>query len=390
MRNQPHRSMQAQSAPFPMAFPYLLVATVVIVSGCNYKSGYTQGEQGNLSFYEPNTYPADEWYEHQGFELAVAVGGQVDVSVGQFAAIGHSIQGCSLYEAETDNPEVLAVDGMGGGIWPLPHEVLRLSALSAGTTRLTVYSACTPVGSGNKLSDSIQIRTAEPDEVRLQLDLGGLYSVPVSEGFSLRPGATLDVTAKGYHQGDLLLGFNVFQWIAEPALVTFSDVKTDTIPASGTVNSRIIEANGDSGVALISTQLGGSRELGTLSFEDEVQLKIYTLTQELFIPIEVDALGSSDTIFTLAGYDANGRYVLPSADDELGFTAWVSEGALVVLEVRKYGRTFAVRGCEGSGVITLSYMGAELAVPIEISAEQSDPECEADISIPEEVESNLP
>ena len=164
-----------------------------------------------------------------------------------------------------------------------------------------------------------------------------------------------------------LLGFDLFEWEIDAELVSHR-------PDATLVNARRIEALGVSGVATVSTQLGGSLEVVTLAESDPIRLRLYGLGDGSLS--ELTAIEPRDVrLFALAGYDVERRRVLPSADDDRRFEAAIVDGDVVLLDAVRGGNTVELRACPGTGVISFSYLGAELSVPIEVTPAVADDAC---------------
>jgi hypothetical protein len=318
--------------------------------GCDIYAGAVDGQDGVLSFYEPREYPADSESSVRGFERPIALGARADVWV---LAPGLS----TLESAESDAPEVVSVTFIS---FPI-----ELHARSEGTATLHVTTS-----SG---SDRLPLSVERADGARVWV----LSQTPYLDkpdtfygnGYALRPGATLRVAAEPLAGTTALLGFNLFEWSIDPALLAHeADARL--------VNTRRIEALGNSGVARIVTQLGGEVEIATLSADDTPILKLYSFADAPYNPPEITALAPHDVSnFLLAANDAAGRYVQPGPRDDIDFSAAITDGSVVLLEANRSGRFVSLRACAGVGTLQISYMGAERSVPIEVTPDVADESC---------------
>jgi hypothetical protein len=330
---------------WPLAFALVGVMTPTL--GCELYAGGTRGESGELTFYEPNRYPADELVSAQAFELPIALGARADVWTRSPGIV-------FLESATIDDPEILSLSLNGSPI--------RLRAEAEGTTTLRVTTSTA--------SDSVPLTVVEPDGARVWvLDPSfapfGSYGPP----YVLRPAATLRVGAQPRVGDQPLLGFDLFEWSITPDLFSHRE-------DAAYVNTRRIEALGRAGVATISTQLGGELEVVTLAEDDPISLHLHSLADGDSSLPELEALEPKDVrIFGLVGRDVEGRVVLPSAEDERSFAARITDGDVVLLDAVRGGRFVELRACPGTGTLALSYLGAELSVPIEVTPEIADEAC---------------
>lgn len=323
----------------------LILITLLPLLGCNAYTGSTEGESGLFAFYEPNEYPDDEVFSSQGLELPIALGARVDV--------WFTSEGLSTFDsAEVDDSSILSIERQN---YPI---VLR--AQSEGTTRLHVTQA-------DGVTDAVPLTVVAADDARVWILEEVLGNFGNSVGLALRPGASLLIAGQPRSGNTPLLGFDVFDWEIDEVLFSHQ-------ADGGMVNTRLIEATGASGVATISTQLGGSLELATLSAADPVDLTLHSIALDTGATTEVTSLSSEDLVlFLLTGTDASGREVKPGPEDDL--TATIQSGTVIVLEAQIGNRFASIRACAGTGMVELSYMGAQLIVPIEVTAADADTEC---------------
>jgi hypothetical protein len=339
------------SAASAFLSPLALVAACAL-SACDAYTGDVDGQDDMLSFYEPREYPADTDTSARGFERPIALGARADVWV-----LGPGVG--SLQAAEIDAPEIVSV---AFDIYPI-----ELRALAEGTANLRVTAS--------NGTDTLPLRVVRPDGARVWVltPPPPLISFDRSDdfygdGYALRLGASLRVAAEPLAGGNALLGFGLFEWSIDPALLA------DEADAQ-VVNTRRIEALGVSGVARVTTQLGGDLEIATLSEGDALTLKLYSFATDL-TPMEVTALGPGDLGgFALVANDAAGRYVKPGPLDHLTFAAAITDGSVVLLESTLSGRFVSLRACAGAGTLQISYLGAEISVPIEVTADVADESC---------------
>lgn len=263
------------------ALTLLLVSTAV---GCDIYNGETKGESGVLGFYEPNAYPADLPSSAVGFERPIALGARADVWI---LAPGLS----SITSATVDDPEIVSLS--------LATYPIMLRGLAPGTTTLRVAT------SGG--SDTLPLTVLRPDGANLWVETPTptfSFSVPDSffgSGSALRPGASVTVAAEPLAGATPLLGFELFTWTVEPPLLSDDS-------AGSAVNTRHLTALGASGVARVTTQLGGELELVTLAPTDPVTLRAYSVVAFPDPPTEITALAPADVAsFAIAGTDAAGQ-----------------------------------------------------------------------------------
>jgi hypothetical protein len=343
--------MRIAGVPTASAFlSSIVLIAASTLSGCDVYSGSTDGQEGMLGFYEPRDYPADSGSSVLGFERPIALGARADVWV-----LGPGLG--TLQTAEVDAPEIVSVVF---NFYPI-----ELRAQSEGTTTLRVTSS--------NGSDSLPLRVTRPDGARVWVvSTPPLLDRPdgfYGQGYALRPGATLEVAAEPLAGTTVLLGFDLFEWSMDPELLTHE-------ADSQVVNTRHIEALGKSGIARITTQLGGDVEIATLSAEDVLTLKLYSFAGDLSNPVEVTELGPGDLGgFALVANDAAGRYVQPSRADDLAFAAAITSGSVVLIEAERSGRFVSLRACAGVGTLQISYLGAERSVPIEVTPDVADESC---------------
>lgn len=320
---------------------------LLALSACNAYTGSTEGENGLFTFYEPNEYPDDEALSSQGFALPIAEGARVDV---WFTSAGVS----SFASAEVDDSSILSIESQ---VYPI---VLR--ARSAGTTKLHATQA-------DGVNDAIALTVVAADDVRIWIPQEVLGNFGNSAGLALRPGANLRIAGQPKAGNTPLLGFDLFDWTIDPNLFSH---RAD----GGTVNSRRLEALGNSGLASITTQLGGNLEVATLSSQDPVDLTIHSIALDTGATTEVNALASADlALFSLTGTDAAGREVKPSSQDNADFSAIVVSGTVTVLEARVGNRLASLKACAGTGMVEFSYLGTQRTIPIQVDAAQADDAC---------------
>lgn len=329
-----------------MARLSLLIALLASL-GCNAYTGSTKGESGLFDFYEPNEYPDDEALSSQGFELPIALGARVDV---WFTSAGVS----SFESADVDDSSILSIESQ---IYPI---VLR--ARSEGTTRLHATQS-------DGATDSIPLRVVVADDARVWILREVLGNFGNSAGLALRPGASLRIAGQPRAGTTPLLGFDVLDWSIDESLFSHRAY-------GGTVNTQRIEATGASGVAMITTQFGGSLELAALSAQDPVDLTLHSIALDTGATVETTSIGSDDlALFSITATDTSGREIKPSPQDERDFTATITSGTVTILEAQLGNRLASLRACAGMGMVEFSYLGALLTLPIEVSAEAADAEC---------------
>jgi len=335
--------------------PEIAIA-IALASGCTTgdvvkaHTGGQKGGDGNLSFYEPNEYPVDDGFSAIGFETPIAVGARADV------AVIHAI--LTLLEGEVDDESVASIEVSAFN--------LQIRAHSEGSVRLDVTTA-------DDIEDYIDLETVEPDGATIWV-LQSIFdpswmSAIRSGGYAMRPGAKLTVAAQPTHNGRGLLGFDFLDWDLKPSLIEEQEHWEY-------VNSLYIEAKGNSGMATFSTQIGGSLDIQTLASNEPPTLKMFSVVENATQPPEIfELVGNDPSIFVMAGFTGDGRYVMPASQDELDFSADVINGDLELLGVDRGGGDFHIRACRGSGTVRFSYMGALLDVSVEISGDLADPDC---------------
>jgi hypothetical protein len=329
------------------------VALVVLVAlaGCKIYGGEKKGESGRLGFYEPNDYAADQTTSGVGFERPIALGARADAWV-----LSPGIS--SLASATVDDSAIVSVSL---AIYPI---VLR--GLAEGTTTLRV--------STSSASDSLALTVVRPDGARLWTPKVETLSFAVPDSFfgmgaALRAGASVSVAAEPLAGTRPLLGFDLFQWSVVPPLLSHA-------PDGPTVNRQRFTALGMGGVATVSTQLGGSFQIVTLSNSEVPALKIYRAAIPPSRPTAITALEPQDLEgFFLGANDAAGHYVVPSPQDDAQFAVEVASGSVVLREAKLSSRHVSLRACAGSGSLRIRYLGAELLLPVEVTAAVADPAC---------------
>jgi hypothetical protein len=350
--------MRIEGVPVASAFlsPIALIAACAL-PGCDIYAGDIDGQDGVLSFYEPREYPADSGSSVLGFERPIALGARADVWV-----LGPGLG--TLEAAEIDAPEVVSVF--------FNSYPIELRAQSEGTTTLRVTAS--------NGSDSLPLSVVGPAGAHVWvLSTPPLFGKPdgyYGDGYALRPGATLRVAAEPRAGTTALLGFDLFEWSIDPELLAHeADARI--------VNTRRIEALGQSGIARIATQLGGDLEIATLSAEDMPALKLYSFASDLNNPPEITEIAPNDVDgFVLVGNDAAGRYVQPSTQDHLTFAAAITDGSVVLLDAELSDRYVSLRACAGVGTLQISYIGAERSVPIEVTPDVADESCPSSVQLP--------
>jgi len=324
---------------------------LVALAGCKIYGGEKKGQSGSLGFYEPNDYAADRTTSAVGFERPIALGARADAWV---LSPGVS----SLGSATVDDAAIVSVSL---AIYPI---VLR--GLAEGTTTLRV--------STSSASDSLALTVVRPDGARLwapavERTAFGVPDAFFGKGAALRSGASVRVAAEPLAGTRPLLGFDLFQWSIDPPLLSHGS-------DGPTVNTRRFTALGMGGVATVSTQLGGSFEIVTLSNSEVPTLKIYRAVLSPNRPTAITALEPQDIEgFLLGANDGAGHYVVPGPQDQAQFAVDVASGNVAVLEAKLSGRLVSLRACAGSGTLRLRYLGAELLIPVEVTAEAADPAC---------------
>ena len=339
----------------PRASTYIgaLIAIGAASPGCDIYNGDTTGESGMLGFYEPNEYPGDTEASSVGFERPLALGARADAWV-----IGPGLS--SLSSATTDDAEIVSASLV---VYPI---VLR--GVSEGTTTLHVTTGAA--------ADTLPITVVRPDGARVwewrpsaPLALG-IPESAFGHAYALRPGASIIIAAEPRAGSTPLLGFDLFDWIIEPPLVS------DDGGGGAAVNTRSFTALGSSGVAHVSTQLGGDAEIVTLAATDAITLKAYSVAAYPSAPTEITRIAPADVAtFALVGEDAGGRLVRPSRADDAAFELTVVSGTVTILEATLGGRFVQMRACTGTGTVRIAYLDATLDLPIEVRAEAADSGC---------------
>ena len=82
-----------------------------------------------------------------------------------------------------------------------------------------------------------------------------------------------------------------------------------------------------------------------------------------------------DVNFFLIAQDSAGRHVIPSQSDKQSFSFTVLEGSFDQLDVNRVLTKFTISGCSGSGLIRLSYLGADVDIPLELGPEHAHDGC---------------
>jgi hypothetical protein len=328
---------------------WTIVATLAL-AGCKIYSGAKPGSNGQLSFYEPNDYPGETETSAFGFERPIALGARADVWL-----LGPGLG--TVQSAKIDDPDIVSLSFIS---YPI-----RLQARAVGTTTLRVVSS--------NGTDSLPISVAAPDRARVWIVTSqGLLQPGDSffgKGYALRPGASLRIAGQPMAGSNGLLGYDLLDWSVDPTLLSASD-------GGSTVNTLSVKGLGVSGTTTISTQLGGSVEVTTLSASDVPVLKLYSFAASMSSAPEVAAITSADLqLFYLGVTDAAGHVVKTSLADEATFSVSVVDGDVTVLEAQHGGHGVSLRACAGSGHVRIAYLGAERVVPIEVSAAAADASC---------------
>ncbi len=192
------------------------IALVAIMSSslaCEIYAGGTKGQSGELTFYEPNRYPADELVSAQAFELPVALGARTDVWT---RSPGLS----TLESAEIDDRRILSLTSNG---YPI-----RLRAESEGVTTLRVRTS--------SASDSLPLTVVRPDGARVWV-LSPTFAPFGSYGppYVLRPSAVLRVGAQPMAADQPLLGFDLLEWEID-AVRGGNTVELRACPGTGVIS----------------------------------------------------------------------------------------------------------------------------------------------------------
>jgi hypothetical protein len=329
----------------------VLLLAACALAGCKIYGGQKKGESGILGFYEPNDYPADKTTSAVGFERPIALGARADAWV-----LGPGIS--SLTSATADDPQIASVSLLG---YPIV-----LHGRAEGTTTLSV--------STSSASDRLALTVARADGARLWEPTIETISFAVPDSFfgkgaALRPGASVRVAAEPLAGTTPLLGFDLFEWTIDPPLLSHA--------ADGAVvNTRRFTALGHSGLARVSTQLGGSFEITTLSTSDVPTLKIYRAPTTADPPLQITALEPQDlATFLFGATDAAGHYIVAGPQDDAGFQVDVTSGTVVLLEVKHTGHYVTLRACAGTGTVRLRFVGGELSVPIAVTPAVAEKAC---------------
>ena len=312
-------------------------------AGCKIYSAATLGEEGQLSFYEPNDYPGESASSPYGFDKPIALGARADMWL---TGPGLGV----VKSAAIQDPTIVSLS--------FESYPLKLRGQAVGSTTIRVVST--------NGTDTLPVHVVKADGAQLWipstpglLDPGDQY---FGKGYALRPGASLRVAGAPTAGTQVLLGFDILAWNIDPAGLTDGG-------DGASVNTRVIKSKGVAGTSIVTTQLGGSVEVATLSASDVPTLKLYSFASVMKRPPETNALAAADlALFYVAGNDAAGRYVLPATSDDASFSVMVVDGDAVVLEAQHAGHAVTVRGCTGTGHVRISYLGATRLVPIEVSA----------------------
>ena len=323
-------------------------------------SGGTSGERGDLTFWEPNIYPVDEAGWSLGFEAPVAVGSTIDVAV-------MDPDGYTLFGDEDDADDQLFVELVDvaisdGGVFELAWSwsFTKLRAKKAGTAELTMELS-------NGAYDTLQLTAVEADGAELfvlEHDYD-LVEVVADRGFSLRPLSTVRVGAQPLAGDTPLIGYDLLSWSEGQLLSGARD--------SERVNTRRLQALGTSGAATVTTDIGGTVELGTLDADDPVELAVYADEADAE-PVE-RLEGSTTSLLYVAGSDAQGRWVLGSNDDYSSSWATVVDGDVDLLDSKRTWGRWVLYACEGSGRVELGWLGTTLQLPIEVDADEAHVDC---------------
>jgi len=367
---------------------WLLIGLLLTSFGCKFKSGRTPGEEGQFEFYEPNTYPADKWFSQEGFDAPIAVGSEVDVSVTWLTYADDKVVGCLLHSGETEDPEILEVIAIGFGAGP--NTLVRLKALKEGSTRLHINTSCSPAGSGTEVSDSVVLTTAVPTHATFTLKESPAIISSNSKGYSLRPDASVTYEAKIFRDDQLLIGFNLLEWQYDESLLRMEPTESETmtpetplwdpVPTTSTVNTQEFTGLGISGETTVTTHMGGSRDIATLSEDDPMNMEVIAsrldLEEPSIISIPITEFTPEDTYFRLDVTDMEGRTVVPSWNDKAESKVELIEGDFKHFEVTKASSHYTIEACAGSGVVQITYMGMEATLPIDVFPGIDDSICD--------------
>jgi hypothetical protein len=322
------------------------------LSGCKIYGGQTKGQNGTLGFYEPNDYPADTASSGVGFERPIALGARADAWV-----LAPGIN--SLKSATVDDPDIVSVS--------LPVYPIVLHGVKEGTTTLRVSSS--------SASDSLVLTVRRPDGARLwqqTMQPAISFAVPDSffgQGAAYRPGASLRVAAEPLAGTQPLLGFDLFEWMVNPPLLSQAS-------AGSPVNTQELTALGDAGVAHVTTQLGGDYQVTVASATEVPTLKIYREPTPPGQPTEITALEPQDlAMFLVGATDAAGHYLVPGPAEAEQLAADVTSGTVSILAATLAGHYATLRACAGTGTVRLRHLGGELSVPISVTAGVADNSC---------------
>ena len=328
-----------------------LLLAACALPGCDIYGGQKKGESGILGFYEPNDYPADKTTSAIGFERPIALGARADAWV-----LGPGIS--SLTSATVDDPQIVGASLL---VYPI---VLHGRAEGRTTLHVSTSSA----------ADELALEVVRADGARLWAPTTETISFAVPDSFfgkgaALRPGASVRVAAEPLAGTRPLLGFDLFEWTIDPPLLSH-------VADGAVVNTRRFTALGQSGLARISTQLGGSFEITTLSTSYVPTLKLYRDPLGAGLPSEITALEPQDlATFLFGATDAAGHYIVAGPQDDAQFQLDVTSGTVVLLEAKRTGHYVTLRACAGTGTVRLRFVGGELLVPITVTPAVADKAC---------------
>lgn len=308
------------------------------------------GELGELSFYDPTSYPDEGLFGGHALDETVAVGAAVEIGVVGLA-----------------DGAILSGVASGAFVVEEEGETVRVRASSAGEGTITVT-----LDDGTE--DRLTLTAEDASDAELFVEEGFLpgaaeHPSVIAGGYALRPDAVLNLgTTPLDADGKRLNGFDLFDWSEPGGLATLT-------PASGQANQVEVKGLGVAGAASIQTQHGGAFDLVTLASDTPLTLKAFTV-EDFDNPIEVTALDDAAfPLFGLVAFDADGRYAHPSRADEQAFAATVISGD-VVLKSAAYGAGGVIlEACEGAGEVEFSFAGASVQLPITVSSEVASTNC---------------